>query len=404
MSDVDTEAQDTDTTGADDPGWALHEVQVDGEYVERWLYHYADAVVVDEDGVVHEPDDDGVMAPVDLLEDDQDERGDQDRDDVGAAEDGPAEAHDADHEAPSDDTPDPDPDPDPDDPDPDLDPATEEPEEPEEPAERSAADALFADRPDDETEDRSDRDDLDEGEPDPDDDRADERSALARLPARAVLLTLLALSALLTIALLGVVVVRWDEPAATTETATPASRLQLPVAVAPDSEYVRSRVRAEGDIRVDHWIASTRPVSRLRLSVPTVPGTGSDPVTAREVRVETPSGDRPGPGVVRGSSAAYSLDGAEEVHVSYVLTGAVMRSDDDPDRALARLTSLDLDVSRGRVPRTVTVLGGRLLSAACAADAAATPRPCGQAEGRTWRVRLEPAERDDLVQAQLDLS
>ena len=30
-------------------------------------------------------------------------------------------------------------------------------------------------------------------------------------------------------------------------------------------------------------------------------------------------------------------------------------------------------------------------------------RPCGQAEGRSWRVRLEPPERDDLVLAQLDL-
>ncbi len=226
-------------------------------------------------------------------------------------------------------------------------------------------------------------------------------SDLARLPARTVVLVALVVSVLLTFGLLGVVVSRWGGPTPPVETATPASQLELPVAVARDSEYVRSRIAPNGDIRVDHWVAATRPIPRIVLGPPVAPGARR--ITARDVRVETPDGQRPGPDVIDGSREVYALDGAEEVHVSYVLSGAVSRSAQGSTRALARVTSLDLSYPGGRVPRTVLLQGGRLLSAACTSDAAAQPRPCGQAEGRSWRVRLEPPERDDLVLAQLDL-
>lgn len=281
---MDIEEQDTARV-TKDPWWVLHEPQVAGEPAD---YHDAYGAVVDEEGVPYEPDQDGVLAPVDEVDE----------------------------------------------------PAWDE-----------------------------------------------------------VALAALVVSVLLTVALLGLVVSRWG-PATPTDAARPTSRLELPVAVARDSEYVRSRVLRNGDIRVDHWVASTRPIPRIALRPPAA--SGADRVTAREVQVETRAGDRAGPEVVDASPVTYGLDGAEEVHVSYVLAGAVDRSEGST-RALARVTSLDLSYPGGRVPRTVLVQGGRLLSAACTSDAAAQPRPCGQAEGRSWRVRLEPPERDDLVLAQLDL-
>jgi len=49
------------------------------------------------------------------------------------------------------------------------------------------------------------------------------------------------------------------------------------------------------------------------------------------------------------------------------------------------------------------VLGGRVRSAACSADDPQDElRPCGNADGTGWRVRLEPAARYDRVMAQLD--
>ncbi|ROR90389.1 hypothetical protein [Nocardioides aurantiacus] len=205
--------------------------------------------------------------------------------------------------------------------------------------------------------------------------------------------------AALAVVLMWVVVSRWPDQPTPASATTP---LQVPAAVAPDSEYVRSQVLPSGDIRVDHWISTSRPITRVELGLP--PGPGGGPVAARQVRVATDTGPWPGPTAVTAAPSAYEFGAATEVQVSYVLSGAVTRSDRPSGRALARLTSLDLSYPGGQVPRTVVVEGGRLLSAACATDQTVTPRPCGQSEGRAWRVRLEPAERTDLVMAQLDLA
>jgi hypothetical protein len=92
------------------------------------------------------------------------------------------------------------------------------------------------------------------------------------------------------------------------------------------------------------------------------------------------------------------------LHVSYVLTGVVVRSSSASNRALAKVTSLDLTFTHDRVPKTVMMIGGRPLAAACSAqDPNAEPRPCGNADGKGWRVMLNATARHDIVTLQLDL-
>ena len=187
-------------------------------------------------------------------------------------------------------------------------------------------------------------------------------------------------------------------------TASPAaSRFDPPDAVPLDSEYVSSRVLPSGAVVVDHWVRTSRPFTDVRLEAPRRAFGSAGVATARQVRVETASGRRSGPGTLgTGARAAYDGGPTTTLHVHYVLSGVVRRSLTVTDRALV-LTSLDLRVPGTRLPRAVVVTGGRPLAAACAVPGAAAPRPCGNAEGRGWRVGLEPGERGDQVAVQVDL-
>lgn len=189
-----------------------------------------------------------------------------------------------------------------------------------------------------------------------------------------------------------------EEPAP--RPASPAEQLGFPTAVPPGTEYVRSRVLDSGDIEVDHWVAARRPV---RLVVATPPDAPPDTdVRAGGLRVETPEGVRPGSAIVETQPRTYFVGGFRQFHVSYVLTGAVAPTG-RAGRVVARPTSLDLDYDGDRLPRVVELVGGQVLSAACGSNADTGPRSCGQPEGRSWRVRLEPRDRDDVVRARVDL-
>ncbi len=186
------------------------------------------------------------------------------------------------------------------------------------------------------------------------------------------------------------------------ETAGPPS-LVAPNAVPRNGEYVQSRVSASGEVQVEHWIRSTHPISTVTLAVPPAVSDRSG-VVAREVRVESDRRARPAVDVARKRMRSYSLHGASLVRVTYVLTGVVVKSSTSPRRVLAELTALRLSYAHDRVPRTVVVQGGRVLAAACSGPAAGAELvPCGDPEGSRWRVKLGPGARDDRVMVQLAL-
>lgn len=223
---------------------------------------------------------------------------------------------------------------------------------------------------------------------------------LGSVAPSAAVVPALAVAVVAVLALVYVLVAPRDDADPTPRTASPAERLGFPAAVPAGTEYVRSRVLDSGEIEVDHWIASRRPMSLVVAPPPEAPA--DTDVRAADVQVETPEGARQGAGIVETHPRTYFVGGAEQVHVSYVLTGAVVRRG-GPGRVLARPTSLNLDYPGDRLPRVVELVGGRVLAAACSAGDATGPRPCGQREGRSWRVRLEPLARDDVVTARVDL-
>ena len=195
---------------------------------------------------------------------------------------------------------------------------------------------------------------------------------------------------------------RWAGAERHAAAGTPA--LDPPAAVPANGEYVRSRVLASGDVDVDHWIRSTRALSAVTLSVPSATGRIRGGPLARDVRVESDQGRRLGADILRSGKRTFPVDDAALVHVSYVLSGVVERSSSVRERALARVTSLDVSYRHDDVPKILVMQGGRLLAAACSRPAPETePRPCGEPDGLGWRVRLSPAMRDDRVMAQLDL-
>src|SRR4029078_10210141 len=67
----------------------------------------------------------------------------------------------------------------------------------------------------------------------------------------------------------------------------PAARFDPPDALVANSEYVRSRVLPSGDLRVQHWIRSTRAISELTLRMPTSIRNDQAHVTAPEGHVRS---------------------------------------------------------------------------------------------------------------------
>ena len=221
-------------------------------------------------------------------------------------------------------------------------------------------------------------------------------------PARPVALVAAAVvTGLVLVALGALQLVRGGVEAPLPRASAATLRFTPPAAVPTGSELVRTRVLDSGALRVDHWVRPAGPVTSVGLAVP---GPLSDQVSAQQVRVETVAGVQSGADAVGARGARYAFPASSTLHVSYVLTGAVVRSDSAPGRALARLASLSLTLPRDRRATTVELTGGRLLAAACApADAAAGARPCGRAVDRGWRVVLPPPARHHVVTAQLDL-
>jgi len=178
-----------------------------------------------------------------------------------------------------------------------------------------------------------------------------------------------------------------------------------PEAIPVNSEYVQSQILPSGDLRVEHWIRSTRGIYELTLSLPpTTPRNDQAEVKARALRVEDDGQTHVGPPDVGAREDSYFFPRASTLHVSYILSGVVVRSSSVAGRALLQVTSVDLGITGNSLPKTLVVTGGDVLAAACTTpDRNTAPRPCGNPDKNGWRVRLSASARDDRVMAQLDL-
>ncbi|MGD9958933.1 hypothetical protein [Nocardioides sp.] len=187
------------------------------------------------------------------------------------------------------------------------------------------------------------------------------------------------------------------QPAETPKAATP----QAPVTLPTNGSFVQSTVLADGDIMVQHWIR-TPGVSKLTLSVPDV-GANS---ALKATKVVIVADDRRlfGRSTIDAASRTHYIDGATSIYVSYLLEGAVERNGTTPGRALARVTSLDVEYDATGGVSTHRIEGADVLTLACypTSSAGADVRPCGDADDGPWEVSLSGPQRNDRVMAQFD--
>jgi hypothetical protein len=205
--------------------------------------------------------------------------------------------------------------------------------------------------------------------------------------------------------LLGFVLYAWEESRSPSEDWSPGSSLLRPPAQLPRAgSYVDSRILANGEIRIEHWVRSRTPIREIELVVPHGDGPGGAP-RATDVNVAGEvfeASDR----TAVGSSAAFKLNYPSRiVRLRYTLVGAVVRSPSAPGRALARFTSADLVyAAEDGGPRMVLIQAPEVLNVACRAPSqGAAPKPCGSQVGTSWQVELSGADRYDEVSAQVNL-
>ena len=108
--------------------------------------------------------------------------------------------------------------------------------------------------------------------------------------------------------------------------------------------YLEVTVLESGDLEVDQWVRSSTPLSALRLSVPADALLG-DAIVASDLLVTADGAEADVPTSLGTSPADITLPDVHQVHLTYRLSGAVLRSPSRADRALARTVALDLDLN-----------------------------------------------------------
>jgi hypothetical protein len=190
---------------------------------------------------------------------------------------------------------------------------------------------------------------------------------------------------------------------------TPETRRYVaPVPVSAGTAFVSTEVLDPQSLRVTHWIHTDRPVSRVRISAPRVPGVAADAVGVSDLVVASGSQTvggvtAPGPG----SARVYVVPPGRWIYVSYVLTGVLQHSGTPAGRALAPLTALGVSTDQDPVVSSLhRVEGAQVLALACSSTRSPTAlvRPCGTVHGGTWQVELHAPHTSDRVLAQMNLS
>jgi len=218
------------------------------------------------------------------------------------------------------------------------------------------------------------------------------------------------------VAVIGLVYFAWQDGGAPSGDRAPDWSLltDLPAELPRAGSYADSRILANGDIRVDHWVRTRTPMREIELVVPRGDGPGGAP-RATDVRVAiqliegsigSVYAEHEYGSTVVGRSAVYPLTYPSRiVRLRYTLVGAVVRSPSAPGRALARFTSVGLVYMPADGPRMVRIRAPEVLNVACRAPSPeAVPRPCGSPAGKSWQVRLQGADRDEEVSAQVNLA
>jgi hypothetical protein len=215
------------------------------------------------------------------------------------------------------------------------------------------------------------------------------------------------LSVLAAAAVVVAVLVWWSHSRGTTEqtVAIHGHPYAAPVHLVRGSSFVRSRVLPSGDILVKHWIRTDRPVESMKLQVPRVPGlprhalSVSGLVLASNGTLTTASSPVNPVGVT-----TFALPPTHQLYVSYLLSGVVQSSGGAGERALARITALDVTTASPVERTTLAVVGAKVLALACTPQGKDMPTPCGNDSGGTWSAHLGQAEQGSQVMAQINLS
>ena len=188
--------------------------------------------------------------------------------------------------------------------------------------------------------------------------------------------------------------------------ATASPSVDLPPVEAPDGgSYLEVTVLDSGDLEVDQWVRSSAPLTALRLSVPADPLV-SDGVVASDLRASADGKQADVPTTLESAPAVITLAGVHQVHLTYRLAGALLRSSSRDDRALARTVALDLDLNGEprREPTTFSFRGATALTVVCDGSANGAPVRCGRRDNTgDWQVRAAARGAKDRVMALLEL-
>jgi hypothetical protein len=178
----------------------------------------------------------------------------------------------------------------------------------------------------------------------------------------------------------------------------------VPPVEPPDGgSYLEVTVLDSGDLEVDQWVRSSAPLTALRLSVPADPLVG-DAVVASDLRVSADGAEADVPTSPGAAPVVITLADVHQVHLTYRLSGAVLRSPSRADRALARTVSLDVDLNGepGREPARIRFQDATALAVIC--DDGGGQVPCGRRDDTgDWRVRAADSGAEHRVTALLAL-
>ena len=181
--------------------------------------------------------------------------------------------------------------------------------------------------------------------------------------------------------------------------------VEVPPVEPPDGgSYLEVTVLDSGDLDVDQWVRSSTPLTALRLSVPADPLVG-DEVVASDLRVSADGTEADVPTSLGGAPVVIPLADVHQVHLTYRLSGAVLRSPSRADRALARTVALDLDLNGEprREPATISFRGATALTVICDGSPGRQVR-CGRRDDTgDWHVRAAAPGAEDRVMALLEL-
>jgi hypothetical protein len=182
------------------------------------------------------------------------------------------------------------------------------------------------------------------------------------------------------------------------------NQYQPPHALRRDTSFVQSRIGPGGVVQVTHWIRTGKDVREVQVRTPQVPGLHADDVymihlvvAGDGIRLPVTQGIHPG------LTTTIPVPPTRHLFVRYHLAGVLDYADGAHERALARITALDVSTPRRLAHATQAVTGARVLALACDPPGRAVAVPCGRKDGGTWRAVLGPGEQDTRVMAQIDL-